>query len=180
MSEHATTQPPARGRRTVPPIVRSFQHPSPWRYTPQTGRLRSDYRVADRGDGRRYHPFQDGAAVCRLARLSAPTILNWRQNASGTHYQTRRSVPSHAAGDGRAGRPARRVALERSALALGACPAAAARLSPGLHRDRGKECWHRMGTVGEGHRHRRRVIDGDNRKMYLLFIIRRIQTHCTS
>jgi len=26
-----------------------------------------------------------------------------------------------------------------------------------------------MGTVGEGHRHRRRVIDGDNRKMYLLF-----------
>src|SRR4030088_618410 len=38
---------------------------------------------------------------------------------------------------------------------MGACPSATARLSPGLHCDRGKERSHRMGAIGEGRRHRR-------------------------
>src|SRR6185312_11899866 len=37
-----------------------------------------------------------------------------------------------------------------------------ARLSPGLYRDRGKECSHRLGAIGEKHRHRRRLNDGDH------------------
>src|ERR1700723_2424601 len=45
---------------------------------------------------------------------------------------------------------------------MGTGPSATARLSPSLHRDRGKECSHRLGAIGEGHCHRRRLIEGDN------------------
>src|SRR6202167_1208206 len=46
---------------------------------------------------------------------------------------------------------------------MGTCPSATTRLSPGLHRDRGKECPRRMGSIVKGDRHRRRLSDSDHR-----------------
>src|SRR5882762_8706998 len=52
---------------------------------------------------------------------------------------------------------------------MGARPSTTAGLSPSLYRDRSEKCSHRMGAIGEGHRHRRSLATATigNRNYYL-------------
>ena len=61
-------------------------------------RRRSDHRVPDRGDSRRYRCVQKCTAVRRLARSSAATTFHRREDPAWADHQSGQPRDTHAAG----------------------------------------------------------------------------------